>query len=241
MVRTVSKGLRLASLSLALGATGLSRATDPPSAALNPVTGDIEIADVAPCGGHDRVRYVVQPAGGGTTEPILLTSAEADDAGARIETDPEGNTWVVWWRNSPTPDVRFRARNRSTGSWSAEARISGEGEAARYPEITHDGVTLWVTYEVASTSSRSIVVSATDDNPEPFPTVTSIATTTFSEPDPLVQSVLGHVWVSWVDSSTVLKWSEYDHDAKEWGAAQSVSYGGSSVDLARKNLYDGFY
>lgn len=234
-------GIRLATLLLLSCAAGRTGATDPPSASLNPITGGIEIADSSQSGGHYRVRYAVEPSGGGTIGPVSLTDPTSDDLGPRIQVDADGNTWVVWWRDAATPEVRFLTRDRVTGSWSSEQRISDTGEHARHPEIALDGSTIWVAYEVQSGATFTIKVSATDDGAEPFPTATVLATTSLADPHPLVQTLYGHLWVSWVDSSTQLAWSEYDHDAKAWGEQQSVSYSGSSVELARKTLSESFY
>ncbi len=220
-----------------LVAASLANASDVPDAAINPVSGAIEVTDAVLATGDYQIRYAVKPGDGGTTATALLTDNTASDLSPRIDIKDNGDTWVVWWRDAETPEVLCRVRDLATGTWSDETRISGEGESSRHPAITHDGSTTWIAYETNATSGTLIKCAFTNDGPEPFPDATVIAATVFSgDPSALIQSESGHVWVTWIDSATEVKWSEYDKPTGEWSAPQSESYEGSNVDAARKHI-----
>ncbi len=224
----------LSCLSILLATTTFATAGDPPDAALNPVSGAIEVTDAVLSGSDLDIRYVVKPPDGGATTTAVLTDSTASDLDPRIDIKPSGNTWIVWWRDAETPEVLYRVKNYETGSWASEARVSAEGEAASHPTIVHDESTTWVAYQGQTSSGISIKCSHTDDGPEPIPDATVIATTTFSgNPDALIQSESGHIWASWVDSTTAVTWSELDKGTGEWSTPQAESYEGSTVKAAR--------
>lgn len=211
-----------------------ARASDFPDAAINPVDGAIELTDAVVDGQEKQIRHVIEPLAAEPPEVAILTESASDNLDPRIEIETTGNTWIVWWRDDATAQVLYRVRDYATGAWSAESRVSEVGVGSRNPQIAHDGATTWVAYEAAGSSGISVVLAGTTDSAEPFPTGTTIATTTFTGSLGLtLQSESGHTWVTWVDSSTEVGWSEYNAPSETWGAAQFQGYSGSNVAAAR--------
>ena len=234
LVRTLKVGCPILLLLLA---TNLAAAADTADAALNPVTGAIELTDAVPDGGDYQVQYVIKPGEGQTPEVALLTDDAIDNLGPQIKITDGGDTWVVWWRDSETPEVVYRVKDQSTGTWSDEVRLSAENEPSRNPTIARESDTTWIAYEVEGQSGSEIAVAAIVDDPQPIPTINIVATTTYSgDRDVLAQSASGHVWVSWIHSSTQVGWVEYDHGTAEWGTLQLESYSGSTVNAARESI-----
>jgi len=227
----------LAVLLSLLVATGPSRAVDdPPDVEINPLNGLIEVTDAFLDGGDYEIRHVVKPSSGPALEEVVLTDDAAGDLGSRIDIKPNGETWVVWWRDSAVDEVLYRVRDFQTGAWTAEARISSQGVGSRHPEIVHDGATTWVAFETDHVAGTALAVSATNDSPEPFPTATIVAATDFTgNPDVLIESTLGHVWITWVDSADKVGWSEYDHGTGLWSEPQLEPYG-EKVEDAREAI-----
>ncbi len=204
---------------------------DPPDVEINPQSGLIEVTDAFLDGGDYEIRHVVKPNSGPALVETVLTSDAAGDLGSRIDIKSDGETWVVWWRDSTTDEVLYRVRDYQTGAWTAEARISTPGVGSRHPEIVHDGTKTWVAFEADAVSATAIAVSATNDGAEPFPTVTIVGATLFTgNPDVLIESVLGHVWITWVDSAEKVAWSEYDHGTGLWSEPLLESYAEKAED-----------
>jgi hypothetical protein len=222
----------VSAIAIALSAffVGFARASDPPDAKANPVTGLNEITDSYWTGTNYGIRHTVA-----LSQPVFLTDGEEDERGPRIDILSDGRSWVVWWRDASVRQVLVRIKDE-TGTWSEEQIVSGSSESAGHPAITHDDSKVWIVYEAAGGSSRSIKVGATDPDPDPFPTATQVATTTFEEPAPLVHAEVGHLWITWIDSETDLKWCEFDYETESWGSPQTMSYEESSVDDARKDI-----
>lgn len=218
-----------------IGAQGFAGAADPPDAAINPATGAIEITDAtSDADGEPRVRYVAQKSSSGRLETAILAEGTKGGLDPKIEITTEGQTWVVWWREAEPPEVLCTVKDAASGTWSDVRRVSDPGESARYPQIVHDGKTIWVVYESPTPDGASIVVKGTQDDPQPFPTGIVLGATTFSgNRAPRIHAEAGHLWVTWVDSSSHLACSEYDPTGGVWSLPEYESYAGSSVDLAR--------
>lgn len=228
---------RLASFVAFLMATSFAGASDPPDAEANPVSGSIELADSFLDGADYEVRYAVTHDPGETPEAVILSDSGSSDLAPRIDIKSDGETWVVWWRDSATDEVVYRVKDYEAGTWSSEGRISGEGESGRHPSITHNGSRTWVTYETDTISGTGVAVASTVDGAEPFPTATIVATTTSTgSPDVLVRAESNSVWVSWVDSATEVGWSEYDASSGQWSAPSYESYASTTVKQARQNI-----
>ncbi|HKQ60118.1 MAG TPA: hypothetical protein VJS92_02465 [Candidatus Polarisedimenticolaceae bacterium] len=211
-----------------VGTVAHSAPGETPDLESNPTTGYVESVDSAIPDGS--VRHVIDSGAWRTSQMISASLAESP----RIAIRSTGDSWVTWWRGGLPDGVYYRVRNHETGAWSAETRISLTTETSRHPEIVHDGTKGWVAYEVVSGSTTSIAVLGITDSPEPFPTRTIVASTTFGgDVDVLVHSISTHVWTSWVASSSQVGWSVYDHATDSWSSPAYQSYSGSSVAQAR--------
>lgn len=208
-----------------------SWAADSPDLEVNPVTGLIELVDVAPNEG-DRVRHVEDPGQGGERVDSLVSSNAA--AGSRIAIKLTGESWAVW-QDTETEEIRYAFRDPVTKAWSAEAILSNSGEMCRHPSIVHNGTETWIAYEVQDGSVTSIAATGIIDSPEPFPTSSVVGTTSLAgTPEVRLHSESGQVWVTWVHSATDVGWSEYDHATNLWSAPQFEPYDRSTADDARQ-------
>jgi len=218
-----------------VSSAGAIGASEPPDLELNPVTGFVESVDIAEQSG-DRVRHVVDEGQAGSRTATLISAASG--ASPRIAISGDGDSWVVWWRDSSTDEVRYTYFDSSTGTWNAEAVISESDEDSRYPELVHHASTTWVAFEAEDGSGDTIIaVTGVIDSPEPFGTRVAIASTDFSgELDVQIQTASGHLWVTWVDSASEVGWSEYDPVSGTWDSPDYEDYTGSTVKAARESI-----
>jgi hypothetical protein len=217
-------------------ATSFVPAVDPPDAEVNPKSGLVEVCDSFLGTGVYRVRHTIKEAQGGTEE-VVLSDGTADDIGPRIAIQPEGHSWVVWWRDAATDSILYRIKDYETGTWSSAALVSAAGQSSRNPEIVHASPKTFVAYEASAGSATAIAVAITDDGAEPFPQADILATTTFAgDEDVHIDAESGHVWVTWVHSASDVGWSEYDPQTDSWGSPQWESYESSSVKEAREEI-----
>ncbi len=209
-------------------AAGLSSAlaTDPPSSALNPVSGFIEVVDTTLSGQHWHVRHVANPGNGHLREVTVLTAGNGDDAAPQIAISPAGGTWVTWWTAGPVDQVYYRRRTSPDGAWSTAALIGDAQTSARKPAIAFDGATPWFAWEIGASPSRSIVAAQGGANdPEPMPSWTVLAQTgSNAELNLMLHAEAGHLWVTWEDGALRVGWCELDHGTGHWGAASFDSY-----------------
>lgn len=212
-------------------------AADPPDSRINPQSGAIETVDTTPSGGASGVRHTTTASSGQPRLVVQLTNPTVDDNAPRIAISTAGETWVTWWRSSTPSQVFARSRSYGSGTWATERRISVASEDSRSPEIAHDGSTAWIAYEIPGTNVTSIAVAGGTDNPDPWTARLVLATTGFSgDPDTTIDVVSGHLWVTWVDSTTQVGWCEYDYAAQSWSAPSYVSYASDSVNDARERI-----
>ena len=238
----MSRFLRLLNYStVLLGCTvlggHLNAVLELPDLEVNPATGYIESVESTVVGSNYDVRLVVDEGEGGSRSVLVLTTDSADDQRPRLAIRGNGESWVVWWRDSSTDGIYFRHRDLNTGSWTAETRISLDGESSRRPEIVHDGLSTLIAYEFDSGIHTAIAVVGIGDSPEPFPTRTVLATTSLSGAvGVLAHSVSGHVWVTWAHSTQDVGWCEYDKTALQWGPVNYEPYATGGVPAATDRI-----
>ena len=212
-------------------------AADPPDSEVNPVSGYIESVYSAWENTDFNISHVTDPGDEQPIEVVIVSGHPSDDLGARIEISSAGDTWVVWWRDAATDQVLIRKRTYSDDSWSSERLVSDSGESSRNPEIVHDGSDAWVAYEFDDAGGTSVAANVINDEPDPIPDHTVVGTTSYSgDVDVLIQAESGNIWVSWVDSTSDVGWSEYDYSTASWGAPQYESYANDDVEAARARI-----
>jgi hypothetical protein len=206
-----------------------------PDLEANPVSGNVESVDLDTDVGN-RVRHTDDEGHGG--ERVTTLVSEVGGLQPRIAIDRTiGNSWVVWWTDGVTDQVRYAKRDILTGSWSGEAVISPSGAQSRHPEIVHDGEFAWIAHEIHGAEVSIAVVGITDD-PEPFGSWILDTTPYTGDVDVLVHTEANHVWVTWVDSATHVGWSEWDAATESWSQSQFLSYAGSNATSIRKLIRD---
>ena len=221
-----------------LSAWGIAIATDPPDSAVSPQTGDVHIADPVTTTSED-IDYVIDPPGPQTEPGIYtLTDNPLDDRRPRLAFASNGDSWVVWWRDDTTDKVIVRKRTESTESWTGERDVSESDESSRNPRIVHDGTDAWVVFEFDDNSDTSIGVTEITEGPDPIPSRTVVGTTNYSAVDARIHEESGYLWVTWVDSSTLVGWSEYDYNLETWGVEETESYATDTVADARDRIRD---
>ena len=211
-------------------------AVELPDSELNPATGNIETVD-APAEEGNLVRHVVDP-GKGASHSATTISTHAANA-PRIAIKTAGDTWVVWWRDTPVDRVYLTIHDLQEGTWSPEKVFSEPTEESRYPEIVHDASAAWIVYQVDTGSGSEIAGLSIIDDPDPWSTRTIIASSAATgDLDVRIHTEDGHVWTTWVDSTSDVGWSEYDAVTDSWDLPQYKSYSSSDVDTARDSIHD---
>jgi hypothetical protein len=173
------------------------------------------------------------------TDPTVyyVSTNAADDRSPRVEISPAGDTWITWWRDLATDEVRVREFQHASQTLGADRLVSQSTENARNPEIVYDGATPWVVYEVHGGSSKSIAVAHITDEPDPVGPGVTLRTTSYGgNMDARIHHASGHLWVTWVDGTSDVGWSEYDTGEESWSAAAYESYSGSTVGAARQAI-----
>jgi len=220
----------LAILLLSLVASAAAFA-DMPDLELNPSTGNLESVDTDAAKG-ERVRHVIDPGQGGLRVSTLV-STDGGDA-PRIAITSSGNTWVVWWQDSDVDQVLWTVRDLGTGTWSQQKVLSDTDVDSRAPEIVHAFSKAWIVYEASDSGITSVTIASITDSPEPIDAGTAVATTDYGgDVDVRIHAESGNLWVTWVDSSTEVGWSEWDATNEEWTAPDYESYEGEAPEDAR--------
>lgn len=221
-------------LSLAAGLF-VCLADDPPDSRVNPQSSLIETVDTTLSGEILRVRHTITSSSGGQ-QITLLTNPAVSDRDPHIAIESDGDVWVVWWRESSTTAVRASKRDHSTNTWSTESLLSLASETSKRPRIAHDGTKAWVSYAVAGQSGQSVAITGGED-PSSMPARTIVATTSNTgDLDLQVRAGSGALWVTWIDSSTNVGWSEYSYQSQTWSAAAYESYASDSIGAARSRI-----
>jgi hypothetical protein len=201
---------------------------DPPDARVNPVSLLIETVDATWSGTNFNVRYTAAAADGGQTTSFLLTTNVANDVDPRIGISSEGDTTIVWWRDLSTDQVVYRTHYFATGTWTPEWVAGGVGQSNSHPRVIYAGGKPWMAYQVQNPKSRSVAAQIIDDHPEPITSI--VATTTYSgDLDIRLHAESGHLWLTWIDSSSNLGYSEYLYGSQYWSLPSREPYSAGGV------------
>jgi hypothetical protein len=216
-------------------ASAVSVSVDPPELRINPTSELIETVDATWSGSNFNVRHTQITTSGEKETSILLTTNSANDLDPRIEIAPSGNVVVVWWRDLSVDKLVYRKRDVATGVWGAERFAGATAESNSRPRILYVGDTAWVAYTIQNPKSRSIGVQIIDDTPEPIRSI--IATTTYAgDLDVQLEAEAGHLWVTWIDSASLVGYSEYNFEGHFWSVPYRESYAGGTVAAARDRI-----
>lgn len=224
----------LAAVAAAASSAPSARATAPPDSATNPQSGYIETASIA-WNGHDVVRVTVNRGSLPSVTTTLETCLDECDE-PRIAIDGSGATWVAWSRTS-AGEIVVRRHAYGATSWSAAVVVSGSGEYAAHPSIAVAGSTLAVAYVTESESSSSVHAGIISDEPTPIAGMTLGSTGTESASvDARVSSESGDTWVTWIDDSGDVAWSQRDPSTGEWSAPSYQEHGPDGSEEARSQI-----
>ena len=216
-------------------ATVAALGVDPPDLEINSLTGLVETVDATWSGTNFNIRYSVMNGAGSLTSSVILTSNSADDLDPRIAINPGGNAYVVWWRDIATDKIFFRKRTLATGTWASEQPIGQANESNSRPRIAMAAATPWVAYQIQGARTRSVGAQIIDDTPEPFRTI--LGTTSFGgDLDVQINSVAGHLWVTWVDNTQRVGYAEYAFDKRLWLPTGYESFSSDSIAEARSRI-----
>lgn len=224
----------LAAVAAAASSAPPARATAPPDSATNPQSGYIETASIA-WNGHDVVRVTVNRGSLPSVTTTLETCIDECDE-PRIAIDAAGTTWVAWSRTS-AGEVVVRRHAYGATSWSAAVVVSGSGEYAAHPSIAVAGSTLAVAYVTQSASASNVNAVSVTDEPTPIAGATLGSTGTDSESvDARMSSESGDTWVTWIDDSGDVAWSQHDAASGEWSAPSHQELGPEGSEGARSQI-----
>jgi hypothetical protein len=213
-------------------------ASDPPDSEFNPQTNQIESTDSFMVNSIFHVRIATFPQDNSPPQVLNLSTNGSDDLSPRLEIQPDGDSWVVWYRDAAIDDVLLRRRKLATGIWSSELSL-GDGVAqSRNPELLDDTQDIWVVFN-ARNPDPSIIVRKIIDEPDPIGLPgTVLHTTSFTgDLDTRIHYDTGDLWVSWVDSTSMVGWSEYDYISGTWSLPSFEDYSLDSVSAARGRIY----
>ena len=108
-------------------------------------------------------------------------------------------------------------------------------ESNSRPRLKYVGDKAWIAYQIASAKSRCVGVQIIDDDPEPVRTI--VSTTAFTgDLDIQLHAEASHLWVTWIDSTSRLGYSEYSYISGHWSAPIPESYSPDSVAAARARI-----
>jgi len=216
-------------------ASAASVTVDPPELRINPTSELIETVDATWSGSNFNVRHTQTTTSGEKETSILLTTNSANDLDPRIGIAPDGDVVVVWWRDLSVDKLIYRKRDVTTGLWGAERVVGVTTESSSRPRVIYVGDIAWVAYTIQNPKSRSIGVQIIDDTPEPIRSI--IATTSYTgDLDIQLEAEAGHLWVTWIDSSTLVGYAEYSFESHLWSLPYRESYAGGTVAAARERI-----
>ena len=208
---------------------------DAPDIRVNEASGLVEVVDAAWSGSNYNVRYTQAMTDGDPKGSTLLTSNTANDLDPRIASAPTGDAFVVWWRDLKIDMVIYRKRNFATGVWGSERTLGRATESGNHPRIAYFGNDACVAYLIQNTKSRSVGAQIIDDDPEPVRSI--IVTTSFSgDLDVQLDSEMNHLWVTWIDSSSSVAYSEYHPETGLWNLPTFEQFATDSVTAARSRI-----
>ena len=208
---------------------------DPPDVRINGTSGLIETVDATWSGTNYNVRYTVVDGSGLVSSSQLLTTHSADDLDPRIVISGTGNAYVAWWRDVATDVVVYRKHNFATGAWTYERPVGLATESNSRPRIVYAANKAWVAYQIQNMKSRSVAAQIIDDDPEPIRSI--VGTTSFSgNLDIQLQFEVGHLWVTWIDTSSRVAYAQYDYARYAWSAVSFEPFSADSIAAARARI-----
>jgi len=224
-----------AAVGLAAAAAAATMGVDPPDLRVNEISGLIETVDATWSGSNYNVRYTVMNGAGVLSSSIFLSVNAADDLDPRIIINGVGDAYVSWWRDAAKDLVIYRKKTYATGVWAPEHTVGLNTESNARPRVALAFGKAWVVFQVQNARSRSIAAQVIDDDPEPIRSI--VATTSYSgDLDVQAHSELNHFWITWIDTSSRVGYSEYSADKRLWGMAGYESFASDSVSAARARI-----
>lgn len=205
----------------------------------NPVTGHEERV-TAESDGHDLEIRWSERIGGSWVNELVLSDNTVDDSCPQLAFDATGATAVVWREAGSKGRVIYRARKSVAGVWSWQSPpvlvSDGVNDASR-PSVAFVEGQPWVAWhELTSAGLAKIVVANGADGLEPWPSVFAqfeLGTTAFAGPHSVqVFREAGHLWITWVQSATELRFRERDPASGTWASALNVTIQGGDVGQA---------
>lgn len=212
-------------------------ALDPQDSETNPVSGDIESVIAVLDGADYEIQHVDDPGSGAPLEVHRLSASTVDDLDPKIAIRSGGATSVVWWRDSSTPQVWVSERASPSVAFGSAAQLSDATDGGKKPRIlVHDG-SVWVAYRFDGAAATSLAVLERGGGGDPWPSATTVGTSAYTgDVDQRLHSESGHLWMTWVDSSTDIGWAEWDDTNEEWSVAQVETDSGGDFDAARARI-----
>jgi len=208
---------------------------DAPDVQVNAMSGFVEVVDAAWSGSNYNVRYTQAMTDGNPKGSTLLTSNAANDVDPRIAGAPSGDVVVAWWRDLKVDVVIYRKRTLSTGVWGPERTVGRTTESGSRPRVAYLGGVPCVAYQIQNSKSRSVGAQIIDSDPEPFRSI--VATTSYSgDLDIQLDAELDHLWVTWIDSTSSVGYSEYDPQTRLWALPTFEPFATDSVTAARSRI-----
>ena len=211
--------------SLILNATGKDNGDYGPAFAINPVTGNPEVA-WAWWDGTDYEIALSRWTGSGWSAWEILTDNAVDDLDPSITIDPAGTRRVSWWRAGSPPQVWLLERFAGGGDWAPEERVTQVVEDGSRPGVVAVSGLVRVAYQREGSGVREVVVSTREGTWQPE----VLATTSYMGPggdgdiDVVAHQRGTTVWVDWVTADGMLAYRVYDPQTDTWSPEQTQSY-----------------
>jgi hypothetical protein len=94
----------------------------------------------------------------------------------------------------------------------------------------------WVAYQIQNMKSKSVGAQVIDDDPEPIRSI--VGTTSYTgNLDVQLSFESGHLWVTWVDTSSRVAYAQYDYGRRAWSAVAYESFWADSISAARARIW----
>ncbi len=207
--------------------------------ATNPVSGYLErVWEVHD--GHDYEIHWAKKVGTVWTSERSLTDNTADDTNPRLAFFADGSTAVAWKRAGSSGGRIYYLGHDYTDGWQSSAVAVSDGTRdASMPAALVFGSNAWIAWQEQATGGMRVMAGGSDGG-DAWPlgfTVSHIGTSSLNAPYAEISKSGTHLWVSWIDSSTQLGWSEYDSTNDTWSTEQHESYSGpADIPAARARI-----
>jgi hypothetical protein len=182
---------------------------------------------------------------GAWTAPVVLTDSADNDMNPRVAFDLNGLAIVAWCRAGLASSEVWVTRQRADLTWTAETRVSGPSELARFPSIALSGDgRVRIAYELDGVTSRDIEV-VVEEASEPgefdpetsFPTGLSTGIDLGAAGEPILETRGARTWVTWADAETSVGFAQFS--GGRWLPAGQVPCSGvDDFEAARYRVRD---